>query len=91
MKKGIKIILKGTVQGVFFRNFVKEQADKLKINGFVRNLPNNVVEVVAEGDVDNVDKFYEICKTGPKHAKVREAKILELPFQDLREFKILHL
>ena len=91
MKKGVKIIIKGTVQGVFFRNFVKETALKLKIVGFVRNLSNGSVEIMAEGDVDDVDKFCDICSKGPKHAKIREFIISERPFQDFKEFKILHL
>jgi acylphosphatase len=91
MKKAVKIIVKGTVQGVFFRNYIKEQADKLKIRGFVRNKSDSNVEIYAEGDIDNVDKFYELCKQGPKYAKIKEAVMSEVPFQDFTEFKILHI
>jgi acylphosphatase len=91
MKKAVKILIKGTVQGVFFRNFVKENADKLKLKGFVRNLDSNKVEIFAEGDVDNVDKFYEICKKGPKHAVIKEVTLNEQPFQDFKEFKVLRI
>ena len=91
MKKAIKISIHGTVQGVFFRNFVKESADKLNIKGFVRNLDDGNVEIYAEGDIDNVNKLQELCKKGPKFAKVRETKVEEVPFQDFKEFKILHI
>jgi acylphosphatase len=91
MKKAVKILIKGTVQGVFFRNFVKENADKLGLKGFVRNLDSSKVEVFAEGDVDNIDKFYEICKIGPKHAVIKETKIEEQKFQDFKEFKVLRI
>ncbi len=91
MKKAVKITIKGTVQGVFFRNFVKENAEKLKLKGFVRNLENSKVEVFAEGDIDNVDKLFEICKKGPKHAVIKDIQIQEQPFQDFKEFKVLRI
>jgi len=91
MKKAVKLTIKGSVQGVFFRNFIKEQAEKLEINGFVRNLESGHVEVFAEGDIDNVDKLIEICSQGPKHAEIKNVDIKESPFQDFQEFKILHI
>ncbi|MEM3075019.1 MAG: acylphosphatase [Candidatus Pacearchaeota archaeon] len=91
MKKALKIIIKGVVQGVFFRNFVKDNAERLNIKGFVRNLEANRVEIFAEGEIENIDKFYEICRKGPSHAKIKEVLIEEQPFQDFKEFKILHL
>ncbi len=91
MKKAAKIIVKGTVQGLYFRNFVKESADQLELRGFVRNLENGSVEVVVEGEIDNVDKMHELCKTGPKNAIVKNVIMEEVSFQDLRDFKILHI
>lgn len=91
MKKAVKIKITGRVQGIFFRNFVKEHADKLNIKGFVRNLENNEVEIFAEGEIDNVDKLYEICKKGPKHATIKTCTITEQPFQDFKEFKVLRI
>jgi len=91
MKKAVKILIQGAVQGVFFRNFVKESADSLNIKGFVRNLDDGNVEVYAEGDIDNVNELHELCKKGPKFAKIKETKVEEIPFQDFKEFKILHI
>ena len=91
MKKAVKINIKGTVQGVFFRNFIKENADKLGILGFVRNLEDRSVEVFAEGEIDNVDKMVEVCKTGPKHAVIKNVVVKEARFQDFKEFKVLHI
>ena len=91
MKKAVKITVKGAVQGVFFRKFVKDSADKLEIRGFVRNLENNKMEIFAEGEIDNVDKLYEECRKGPKHAMIKEVSIEEQPFQDFKDFKILHI
>jgi len=50
MKKACRFIVKGTVQGIFFRQFVKTHADELKLRGFVRNLEDGTVEIVAEGE-----------------------------------------
>jgi len=91
MKKAIKIKIKGSVQGVFFRNFVKENADKLDLTGFVRNLNAGEVEVFVEGEIENVDKLGDYCKKGPRHSIVKEVSIEEQPFQDFKEFKILHI
>ena len=83
MKKAIKIIIKGTVQGVFFRKFIKDNADKLKLKGFVRNLENGNIEIFAEGEIDDVDKLCQICKEGPKHSKIRNVNVKETSFQQL--------
>jgi len=91
MKKAVKIDIKGTVQGIFFRNFIKENAEKLNIKGFVRNKEGGDVELFAEGEIDDVDKLVEIAGRGPKHAVIKEVKIKEARFQDFKDFKILHI
>ncbi len=91
MKKAVKIKIKGTVQGVFFRRFVKDNADSLGLKGFVRNLSSGEVEVFAEGEISDIDKLCELCKEGPKHSIIKEILIEEQPFQDFKEFKILHI
>ena len=50
MKRSVKLLIKGIVQGVFFRKFVKENADALCLKGFVRNLETGEIEVFAEGE-----------------------------------------
>lgn len=90
MKKAVRMVITGTVQGVFFRNFIKEQADKLGIRGFVRNLDDGNVEVVAEGNLVDIDSLIEICKKGPKFANIREVKVEEKKFSgESKEFKVL--
>ncbi len=91
MKKAAKIIIKGSVQGVFFRDFVKENAESLGVNGFVRNIADGGVEVIAEGEIEDIDRLFELCKKGPKHSLVKETIIEEIPFQDFTEFKVLHI
>jgi len=69
MKKAAKIVVRGTVQGIFFRQFVKEHADDLKLRGFVRNLESGDVEIVVEGEDERIRRLVEFVKKGPKHAQ----------------------
>lgn len=91
MKKSVRIYITGTVQGVFFRAFIKEQAEKLDVKGFVRNLEDGRIEIFAEGDSNKVNKMIEIAKKGPKHAQIRNVEIKNERFQDFKNFKILHI
>ncbi len=89
--KANKIYISGNVQGVFFRAFVKENAEKLGLKGYVRNLENGRVEVFVEGNADKVDKLIELCKQGPKHAKVRNVDVLDEKVQGRKDFRTLHI
>ena len=91
MKKAVRLYIEGTVQGVFFRQFIKENAERQNLRGFVRNLENGKVEVFIEGDNDNIDKMIELCRKGPKHSQIRDVEIKEEKFQDFKEFKLLHI
>lgn len=91
MKKSVRLYITGSVQGVFFRSFVKENAEKLDIKGFVRNLEDGRVEVFLEGPIDTVKKMVELCRNGPKHAQIRDVEIKEERYQGFNTFKILHI
>ena len=91
MKKSIRLYIDGTVQGVFFRNFIKENAERYDLKGFTRNLENGKIEVFIEGDSDKVEKMIELCKKGPKHALIKNVEIKSEPFQSFKVFKILHI
>ncbi len=90
MKKSVKLIVKGTVQGVFYRQFCKENADKLNVKGFVRNLENGDVEVVLEGDSDEVDMMIRLCRKGQKYAQIRNVEVEEKKWGgEFEGFKVL--
>lgn len=90
MKKAAKIIVKGTVQGVFFRQFVKEHADNLRLTGFCRNLENGDVEIVVEGEQGGIDRIAHQVRQGPKHSQIRSADVKEQKWSgEFSEFKIL--
>ena len=91
MKKSVRLYIKGIVQGIFFRIFVKENAEKNNVKGFVRNLEDGRIEIFLEGIINDVNKMIEICKKGPKHSQIKNVEIKPETFQDLKEFKILHI
>lgn len=91
MKKAVRLYIEGSVQGVFFRQFVKENAERYNVKGFVRNLEDGRVEVFVEGDIENVNKLIELCQKGPKHSQIRKVEIKDEKFQGFNEFKLLHI
>lgn len=67
----------GKVQGVGFRAFVKENALKLNVSGYVRNEPDGSVYVVAKGHPERMDYFLNNCKQGPLWARVDQLEYME--------------
>jgi len=70
MKARAHIFVSGRVQGVFFRSETSYEAKKHGLSGWVRNLPDDRVEAIFEGEEENVKKLLEFCKRGPPGAKV---------------------
>lgn len=89
MKKSVRLYVDGTVQGVFYRAFVKENAERYNVKGFVRNLDDGRVEIFLEGDVNDVNKMIELCSKGPKHSMIRKVEAKAERFQDFKGFKVL--
>ncbi len=65
-----RVIVSGRVQGVFFRDSCRAQAQRLGVRGWVRNRPDRTVEIVAEGPRDVVEDFLDWCRQGPPRAQV---------------------
>jgi len=72
----VKVLIMGDVVGVFFRRFVRHNAIRLGINGYVKNVDDKV-EAVFEGLDDKVEKLIELCKQGPVGSKVLNVKVKE--------------
>ena len=64
------VFVSGMVQGVFFRAFTKENAEKLGLTGFARNLSDGRVEAVIEGEEDKIKELLEILRKGPPGSSV---------------------
>ena len=80
IQKRIHIFVTGRVQGVFFRQSTRVMAIKNNVNGWVRNLDDGRVEIVAEGETQNIDNLVTWCKTGPANSRVDEFKLLDEDF-----------
>ena len=87
--KTVRLIIKGKVQGVFYRASAKEVAELLGIKGWVRNLPNSNVEVNATASEEILQKFITWCKEGPPRARVEEVVVEEISFEEFNNFKII--
>jgi len=73
----VRLLISGRVQGVCFRAYTCEEAQRLHLNGTVRNLPDGRVEVVAEGEQNQIRALEAFCRNGPPFAHVRQMEIKE--------------
>ena len=89
--KTLKIYITGTVQGIFFRKFIEERANELRIRGFVRNLDDGRVEVIIEGDEKKIEEMINICRQGSPHSTINNIEIQELKHQGFNSFKVLRM
>ncbi len=78
MSKSFEIRIWGEVQGVGFRQWTVQQARLLGIRGYVRNLPEGSVEVLAMGDPQVLNQFCEILRQGPMLAQVDALEMKEV-------------
>jgi acylphosphatase len=69
------IIIKGLVQGVFFRADAQKIAQSVNLTGWIRNTNDGGVKTVAEGTKENLEKFISWCRKGPATARVENVKI----------------
>ncbi|WP_147822260.1 acylphosphatase [Salidesulfovibrio onnuriiensis] len=70
--KQLHAIVKGKVQGVWFRAWTLDVARDLGLKGWVRNMPEGHVETLAQGDQETLDRFLESLRDGPPLARVVE-------------------
>jgi len=82
-----KVIIHGNVQGVFFRKFVEENAVKLKLKGYVKNLEDGSVEAVFDGE--KIDEMIKLCWEGPLGAKVDDIEISDFE-GNFENFEIMY-
>ncbi len=75
MKARVHILISGEVQGVFFRSNTRDFANGLGLKGWVRNLTDGRVEVVAEGEKSLLERLIEFCRKGPPGARVENIEI----------------
>lgn len=89
MLQTISIIVRGKVQGVFFRHHTKEQAVELNITGTVENLPDGSVKVIASGSKEQLDKLVGWCRQGPSRSVVAGISVEKITTMNFEDFRIL--
>jgi acylphosphatase len=77
MSRSVKIIVSGKVQGVCFRANAKKQAEKLSVQGWVKNLPSGEVEINATAMDSAIAQLIAWCYKGPAFAKVERVTVTE--------------
>lgn len=77
MTKHYQIIVKGKVQGVFYRASAQQKAQELNVRGYAQNQTDGSVFIEAEGEVGALLSFVEWCKQGPPRAVVSSVDVTE--------------
>lgn len=83
-----RITVHGRVQGVFFRDSTREQAQRHDLAGWVRNCGDGTVEVVVEGEPESVEQLVAFCRDGPPQAHVDDVEVHEEQPEGLRSFDV---
>lgn len=85
----IHAIISGRVQGVFYRASTRDKAASLGLKGWVRNLPDGRVELVAEGPKSQLEELLKWCWQGPPAAKVTDIEVkYEEPTGEFDDFSV---
>lgn len=79
MLQTYSIKVTGKVQGVYYRQGAKEKATALGLTGYVKNLPDGSVQIMASGNTDQLLQLVLWCRQGPVRAIVEEVQVETLP------------
>ena len=86
--EAVHIVVRGRVQGVWFRGSAQALATELDLAGWAKNCPDGTVEIHAEGARASLDEFVEWCKKGPPSADVTETDVTPVPPREMEKFFI---
>ena len=85
------VLIKGLVQGVFFRFHIQNMAKKLGITGWVKNLPDGNVESVFEGEKNLLEEIISFCNKGPIESRVEKVVVENEKYTgEFKDFKIIY-
>jgi acylphosphatase len=85
----VHLLIKGRVQGVFYRATAKEVAQALDLKGWVRNTSEGNVEVIASGSEKAIQQFIDWCRKGPDKAVVTSLNVTSIKEETFHDFRIL--
>jgi len=90
-KKTLHAVVKGKVQGVFFRAAVCKHAEALGLKGTVQNLPDGTVEIYAQGEQESLEKLLEMLKESPGAGAVSHIETEQLDSaESYPDFRVLY-
>jgi acylphosphatase len=84
-----RAVVHGRVQGVFFRDSVRERARAHGVTGWVRNRPDGAVEAVLEGPPNAVERVVRFLRTGPPRARVERVELSQEPPEGISGFEVV--
>lgn len=84
----VHVTVKGSVQGVFFRDTCRQEAESRDVHGWVANRPDGAVEAVFEGPRDAVDELVRWAHSGPEGAEVNDVTTDDVPVAGLSGFEV---
>jgi acylphosphatase len=84
------LLIKGKVQGVFYRDSARKEAKRLGISGWVKNTMEGNVEALITGDENQLNTFVAWCREGPPLAKVDDVIVTKTDLQQFSSFTIEH-
>jgi acylphosphatase len=83
-----RVVVHGLVQGVFFRDTTRREAERRGVAGWVRNNPDGSVEAVFEGEEEVIERLVELCRQGPRGARVAAVDVLREEPEGLSGFEV---
>jgi acylphosphatase len=83
-----RVVVHGSVQGVFFRDSTRQRARQHGVTGWVRNNWDGTVEAVFEGEPEAVDRLVEFCRQGPRGAEVERVEVVDEEPEGLTGFEV---
>lgn len=84
----VHVFVSGEVQGVFFRDSTRSEAEQLGLSGWVRNTQDGRVEAVFEGKPEAVRQMVEWCESGPSSADVEDVSVEDEQPEGLSGFEV---
>ena len=84
------LLIRGRVQGVWYRGSMENEAERLGVAGWVRNRPDGSVEAAFEGAPSAVDALLAFVRRGPRAARVEGVEAFEEPLAGDAHFEIRH-
>ncbi len=84
-----RVVVSGDVQGVFFRDATRREAQRHGVAGWVRICSDGTVEACFEGAEEAVAELVRWCRAGPRHATVRDVRVRDVEPEGVDGFRIL--